>query len=70
MAEGGDDAVLMAMDIGERATNAEYAEALQLDVDERCKAVLQRNFDDEQRHLSYIEGHVPGWPGAAGGVPR
>jgi rubrerythrin len=59
MAQGGDDAVLFAMDLGEKVTNAEYAEALQLDVDASAQAVLQRNLADEKRHLEFIESHIP-----------
>ena len=65
MAEGGDDAVMVAMDVGERATNAEYAEALLMDVDERVRQVLENDFADEQRHLRFIESRMP--PSVVGG---
>ncbi len=68
MAEGGDDAVVVAMDVGEKATNAEYAEALRMDVDRRVRQVLQNDFADEQRHLRFIESRMP--PSLGGGVGR
>lgn len=58
-AEGGEDAVMVAMELAETATNAEYSDALQLDVDAQCKQVLQKNFHDEQHHLQFIESRVP-----------
>jgi rubrerythrin len=59
MADGGDDAVMFAMDLGEKATNAEYAEALQLDIDQQVRDVIERNRGDERRHLAFIEEHIP-----------
>jgi hypothetical protein len=46
---------LMAMQTGEKVTNKDYAEAVTLDVPQDVQIVLKANYDDEKRHLRFID---------------
>lgn len=52
----GDEQALKAMKSNEKLTNEKYQEALDArDLPEDVRQVIQRNRDDEARHLSWIE---------------
>lgn len=51
----GTEGSLKALRSGEETTNKRYGEAVKHDFPERISGLINRNFKDEQRHLSYIE---------------
>jgi uncharacterized protein (TIGR02284 family) len=51
----GNEQALKAMKANEEVANRKYAEALELELPEEVRVVIQRNRDDERRHLEYIE---------------
>jgi uncharacterized protein (TIGR02284 family) len=51
----GNEASLKAMQGNEKLTNRTYEKALQESWTEDVRVVIERNFRDEQRHLSFIE---------------
>lgn len=51
----GTEGALKAMKTNETLTNRDYARAVALDLPADVKAVVQRNYDDERRHLHAIE---------------
>lgn len=51
----GQQGALKAMKGNEKLTNRSYAEALKEALPADIEAVVRRNYEDEQRHLSYIE---------------
>jgi rubrerythrin len=51
----GPRAALLAMLSNEQLTNGTYAAVLELDWYEDVAPVLERNFQDEQRHLRWLE---------------
>lgn len=52
----GDEQALKAMRLNERLTNEKYQEAVEMrDLPDDVRQVVQRNRDDEARHLSWIE---------------
>ncbi len=53
--EMGTKAVLLAMIGNERLTNGTYESALMVVADPDARAVLERNFADEQRHLRWLQ---------------
>ena len=51
----GNEAALQAMRGNEALTNRTYRMALEEDWSDEARAIIQRNFEDEQRHLAFIE---------------
>ena len=51
----GTEGALKAMKTNEEVTNRVYDEAFQSSMPEEARAIVERNRDDERRHLSYIE---------------
>lgn len=51
----GTKGALEAMKTNERLTNRKYEDAMKWDVPIDLKTLLQRNFEDEKRHLQFIE---------------
>lgn len=50
----GTEGALKAMQGNEELTNKKYAEALSWKVPQSIKNILQKNYEDEKRHLTYI----------------
>ncbi len=55
MSAVGTRGALNAMQTNEKLTNKKYKEALDLDLPMDVKPLLRKNYDDEQKHLEYIE---------------
>jgi len=51
----GTDGALKAMESNEKLTNKKYSQAMEQDFPFDVKDVIRRNYDDEQRHLAYIQ---------------
>lgn len=51
----GDRSALFAMRGNEKITNKSYEKALENELPDDVRALLQRNLDDERRHLAWIE---------------
>ncbi|MFL5357990.1 DUF2383 domain-containing protein [Archangium sp.] len=51
----GNEAALQAMRGNETLTNRTYRMALDEDWSDEARVIIQRNFEDEQRHLAFIE---------------
>jgi uncharacterized protein (TIGR02284 family) len=51
----GTDGALKAMDGNEKLTNKKYKAAIEKDVPWDIKDLLERNYEDEQHHLAYID---------------
>jgi len=53
----GTKGAMKAMETNEIITNKRYSESLQenLDFSDEVRALLQKNYDDEQRHLAFIQ---------------
>lgn len=51
----GDRSALMAMRGNELLTNKSYEKALENELPDEVKALLERNLEDERRHLHWIE---------------
>ncbi len=51
----GTEGALKAMQGGEKMTNKSYGDAVSQDFPPMVMGLLKRNYEDEQRHLSYIE---------------
>ncbi len=66
----GTEGALKAMKSNEELTNRTYHKALSYDLPHDIKAIIQRNFSDEQRHLRSIEGwlHARSWERPQAGV--
>lgn len=54
----GTEGALKALRSGEKMTNKDYGEAVSLDFPATVLTLLRRNFDDEQRHLKYIDQSI------------
>lgn len=52
----GNESALKAMKGNEELTNKHYAQALEHELPADVRTVVQRNREDERRHLEYIEG--------------
>jgi uncharacterized protein (TIGR02284 family) len=50
----GDEQALKAMKGNEQLTNKKYAEALQRDLPPEAEKVIRRNYQDEVRHLAWL----------------
>lgn len=51
----GTEGALKALRGGEKMTNKQYGEAVKWDWPPNIMSLIQQNYNDEQRHLSYIE---------------
>lgn len=51
----GTEGALKAMKSNEKVTNRQYEEAIREIVEPDAKSLLQKNYEDEKRHLAYIE---------------
>ncbi len=63
---GGTELTLKAMKSNEEVLNKTYAHHLTLDFPDDIKAVIRRNYQDEQRHLAWVEQALQSrlWEGA------
>lgn len=63
----GTEGALKALKTGENMTNKSYKDAVSQDFPPLVTALLRRNYDDEQRHFSYIDQTLKGrlWEKAA-----
>ncbi len=63
----GTEGALKALRSGEQMTNKNYGNAVAMDFPPLVMVLLRRNFDDEQRHLNYVEQALKGriWEKAA-----
>jgi uncharacterized protein (TIGR02284 family) len=52
----GNEAALQAMRGNELLTNRTYRMALEEEWNDETRAIIERNYSDEQRHLAFIEG--------------
>jgi uncharacterized protein (TIGR02284 family) len=51
----GTDGALKAMETNEKLTNKKYKEAAEMEMPLHVKDLMQRNYEDEQVHLTFIE---------------
>lgn len=51
----GVEGLLKALHTGEKLTNKDYEEAVKWDVPTEVNALLAKNYQDEQRHITFIE---------------
>jgi len=51
----GTEGALKAMKTNEQLTNKKYGEAIEQDFPEDVMSLIRNNYQDEQRHLAYIE---------------
>jgi len=51
----GTEGALKSLKSGENLTNKRYAKALDLAFPDNIRGVIERNYRDEQRHLTYVE---------------
>ncbi|WNG62438.1 ferritin-like domain-containing protein [Archangium gephyra] len=51
----GNEAALQAMRGNEMLTNRTYQAALEVEWSDEARAIIERNYSDEQRHLAFIE---------------
>ncbi len=51
----GTEGALKAMKSNEEKTNKDYNAALSWDLPADVRAIVQRNYEDERRHLAYVE---------------
>ncbi|WP_437290475.1 PA2169 family four-helix-bundle protein [Sorangium sp. So ce406] len=51
----GDQSALLAMRGNEELTNRQYAAALNEGLTTEARAIVERNYDDEKRHLAWIK---------------
>ncbi|QRN96770.1 ferritin-like domain-containing protein [Archangium violaceum] len=51
----GNEAALQAMRGNEELTNRTYRAALEVEWGDEARAIIERNYSDEQRHLAFIE---------------
>jgi uncharacterized protein (TIGR02284 family) len=51
----GSEGALNAMESNEKLTNKKYEEALEWDLTPEFGALIRKNFEDERRHLIYIQ---------------
>lgn len=51
----GTEGALKAMKSNEETTNKQYGDAMMIDFPADVRALIERNFDDEKRHLAYVE---------------
>jgi uncharacterized protein (TIGR02284 family) len=51
----GTEGALKSLKSGENLTNKRYAKAIDQNFPENVRSVIERNYRDEQRHLTYVE---------------
>lgn len=51
----GTEGALKSLKSGENLTNRRYSDAVALDFPPNIKSVIEKNYADERRHLSYVE---------------
>lgn len=68
----GTEAALRAMRANETLTNQRYDEALRADVPDEVRTLIERNRDDERRHIRFIEDAIQrrSWESVAAGSGR
>jgi uncharacterized protein (TIGR02284 family) len=54
----GTEGALKAMETNEKKTNEEYGKARSWDVPPSIHDVLEKNFDDEKRHLAFVQSQL------------
>jgi len=54
-AASGTDGALKAMESNEKTTNKHYSRAMEDDFPFDVKDIIRKNYEDEQRHLAYIQ---------------
>lgn len=54
----GTEGALKSLKGGENLTNKRYSDAVALDFPSNIKTVIEKNYDDERRHLSYVEDAI------------
>jgi uncharacterized protein (TIGR02284 family) len=54
----GTEGALKAMESNEKKTNDEYGKAQAWDVSPDVQRVLRKNYDDEKRHLAYVQSQL------------
>ncbi len=54
----GTEGSLKAMKSNEQLTNRQYDDALSLELPDEVREVVERNRDDERRHLAFIEASI------------
>jgi uncharacterized protein (TIGR02284 family) len=54
----GNESAIKVMRSNEELTNKNYSEALELNLPLNVRSVVQRNREDERRHLDYINGCI------------
>lgn len=54
----GTEGALKAMETNEKKTNDEYGQAQSWNVPPDIQAALRKNFDDERRHLAYVQSEL------------
>lgn len=60
--EMGERAALKACETGEKYVNYKYNQAVNDDFPRHVKQLLERNYDDEKRHLAYIQERLQAMP--------
>jgi rubrerythrin len=56
----GTESIIQAMETNENLTNQHYDRALQKDLPSEIRTQLEENFENEQRHLQYVEQALTG----------
>jgi len=51
----GIEGALKAMKVNEALTNRQYQRSLERNLPDRARSIVRRNYEDEQRHLRYVE---------------
>lgn len=49
---------LKALETNEKLTNKRYSEAVSMDFPEKILSLLQLNYDDEKKHLQYVQSQL------------
>lgn len=67
----GTEGALKAMETNEKLTNSKYEEASAWDLPIATLSLVRANYEDERRHLSYIQSALQNkiWEGQGRGVP-
>lgn len=66
----GNEQAIKAMKSNEELTNKKYSEALSVGLSSEATEVVRKNYEDEQRHLAFIEQVIQQriWESAGGGA--
>ncbi len=57
----GERAAIIACETGEKFVNSRYRSIVRKDLPEDVKALIARNYEDEKRHLRYIQSVTAQW---------